>query len=73
LTFLLLRYKRYRKSFTLLKNKLYYNIEQKVVEINMGKRKISEKELKQIIGAGKFSYSFNSKKNKKDLEDKNKS
>ncbi len=40
----------------------------------MGKRKITEKELKSIIGAGRFSYSFNSnkKKNTKENLDKNK-
>lgn len=29
----------------------------------MGKRKISEEELKNIVGAGKFGYSFNYNKN----------
>jgi hypothetical protein len=36
----------------------------------MGKRKISEQELKKIIGAGKFSYSFSS--NKKENKSNNK-
>lgn len=30
----------------------------------MGKRAISEEDLKKLIGSGKFSYSFNSNKNK---------
>lgn len=38
----------------------------------MGKRKISEKELKNIIGAGKFSYSFNSNKKQSAQEKNNK-
>ena len=36
----------------------------------MGKRKIDEEELKKIIGAGKFSYSFNSRKNKEEKSNK---
>lgn len=39
----------------------------------MGKRKISEEDLKSIIGAGKFGYSFNYNKNKNQKEEKKQS